>query len=124
MSDDIQIHVQPALEGASLVASFEGWNDAGEAASHAVGYLAHAISAVPLAEIDGEEFLDFTVRRPESRIDEQGHRVVEWPAGLVGDDDSDAVRASAIELLLEGLHLSKRLNKDSVGGRASYRARA
>ena len=45
-------------------------------------------------------------------------------AGLVGDDDSDAVKASAIELLLEGLHLSKRLNKDSVGGRASYRARA
>jgi magnesium chelatase subunit I len=45
-------------------------------------------------------------------------------AGLVGDLDSAAVRASAVELLLEGLHLSKRLNKDSVGGRASYRARA
>jgi len=29
-----------------------------------------------------------------------------------------------MELLLEGLHLSKRLNKDAVGGRASYRARA
>jgi magnesium chelatase subunit I len=43
---------------------------------------------------------------------------------LVGDDSSDGVRASAVELLLEGLHLSKRLNKDSVGGRASYRARA
>ena len=45
-------------------------------------------------------------------------------AGLVGDSESDAVKASAIELMLEGLHLSKRLNKDSVGGRASYRARA
>lgn len=45
-------------------------------------------------------------------------------AGLTGDDDSAAVQASAVELLLEGLHLSKRLNKDSVGGRASYRARA
>jgi magnesium chelatase subunit I len=45
-------------------------------------------------------------------------------AGLVGDSQSDGARASAIELLLEGLHLSKRLNKDSVGGRASYRARA
>jgi magnesium chelatase subunit I len=44
--------------------------------------------------------------------------------GLIGDDDSDAVKASALEFLLEGLHLSKRLNKDSVGGRASYRARA
>jgi magnesium chelatase subunit I len=45
-------------------------------------------------------------------------------AGLIGDSDSIAVQASAVELLLEGLHLSKRLNKDSVGGRASYRARA
>lgn len=45
-------------------------------------------------------------------------------AELIGDEDSDAVKASAVELLLEGLHLSKRLNKDSVGGRASYRARA
>ena len=45
-------------------------------------------------------------------------------AELVGDSDSDAVRASAVELLLEGLHLSKRLNKDALGGRASYRARA
>ncbi|MGI9595421.1 MAG: magnesium chelatase, partial [Acidimicrobiales bacterium] len=45
-------------------------------------------------------------------------------AELVGDDGSDGVKASAVELLLEGLHLSKRLNKDSVGGRASYRARA
>ena len=45
-------------------------------------------------------------------------------AGLLGGDDGDAARASAVELLLEGLHLSKRLNKDAVGGRASYRARA
>ena len=31
--------------------------------------------------------------------------------------------ASAVELILEGLHLSKRLNKDAVGGRAQYRSR-
>ncbi len=37
---------------------------------------------------------------------------------------SAAVQASAVELILEGLHLSKRLNKDAVAGRASYRARA
>ena len=34
-----------------------------------------------------------------------------------------AAVASAVELVLEGLHLSKRLNKDAVGGRAQYRAR-
>src|SRR5882672_3472266 len=39
--------------------------------------------------------------------------VGETPAGV----------ASATEFVLEGLHLSKRLNKDSVGGRAAYRGR-
>jgi len=42
---------------------------------------------------------------------------------LCGDDDSPGVQASAIELILEGLHLTKRLNKDAVGTRASYRGR-
>jgi magnesium chelatase subunit I len=39
--------------------------------------------------------------------------VGETPAGL----------AAAVEFVLEGLHLSKRLNKDAVGGRATYRSR-
>ncbi len=42
---------------------------------------------------------------------------------LTGGDDSPAALASAVEFVLEGLHLSKRLNKDSAGGRAMYRAR-
>jgi len=42
---------------------------------------------------------------------------------LTDGDDSPAMVASAVEFLLEGLHLSKRLNKDAVGARAQYRAR-
>ncbi|MFA5566552.1 MAG: sigma 54-interacting transcriptional regulator [Acidimicrobiia bacterium] len=42
---------------------------------------------------------------------------------LVGANASVGEKASAIELLLEGLHLSKRLNKDAAGTRASYRKR-
>ena len=45
-------------------------------------------------------------------------------AGLAGGDESPAVVASAVELVLEGLHLSKRLNKDSLAGRATYRSRS
>jgi magnesium chelatase subunit I len=44
-------------------------------------------------------------------------------AALAGGDESPAVVASAVELVLEGLHLSKRLNKDGVDGRATYRSR-
>ena len=36
---------------------------------------------------------------------------------------SDAVKASAVEFLLEGLHLNKRLNKDPVSGSAAARYR-
>ncbi len=46
------------------------------------------------------------------------------PVGrLAGGSESPAVVASAVELLLEGLHLAKRLNKDSAGPRATYRSR-
>jgi magnesium chelatase subunit I len=44
--------------------------------------------------------------------------------GLVGPDASAALVASAVEFVLEGLHLSKRLNKDAVGPRAQYRGRS
>jgi magnesium chelatase subunit I len=43
---------------------------------------------------------------------------------LTGGDESAAAVAAAVEMVLEGLHLSKRLNKDAVGARATYRARA
>lgn len=42
---------------------------------------------------------------------------------IVGADASPSVVASAVEFVLEGLHLSKRLNKDSTGSRATYRSR-
>jgi magnesium chelatase subunit I len=42
---------------------------------------------------------------------------------LTGDDESPAAVAAAVEFVLEGLHLSKRLNKDAAGARATYRGR-
>jgi magnesium chelatase subunit I len=44
-------------------------------------------------------------------------------SGLAGEDSSPAATAAAVEFVLEGLHLSKRLNKDASGGRATYRGR-
>jgi magnesium chelatase subunit I len=43
---------------------------------------------------------------------------------LTEGDESPGMVASAVEFLLEGLHLSKRLNKDAMGSRAAYRARS
>ena len=42
---------------------------------------------------------------------------------LTGGDHSPAARAAAVAFVLEGLHLSKRLNKDTSAGRSTYRAR-
>ncbi|MFP5317443.1 MAG: sigma 54-interacting transcriptional regulator [Acidimicrobiia bacterium] len=45
------------------------------------------------------------------------------PVASLADGETPAAVASALELVLEGLHLSRRLNKDAVGGRATYRSR-
>ena len=42
---------------------------------------------------------------------------------LVGKSPSAPLQASALEFILEGLHLSKRLNKDAAGSKSTYRAR-
>jgi magnesium chelatase subunit I len=41
----------------------------------------------------------------------------------LGVGETPAGVASAVEFVLEGLHLSKRLNKDSIGGKTTYRSR-
>jgi magnesium chelatase subunit I len=45
-------------------------------------------------------------------------------AELTQGDESPAAVASAVEFVLEGLHLSKRLNKDASGARSTYRSRS
>ena len=42
---------------------------------------------------------------------------------LTGGSEDPAVVASATEFILEGLHLTKRLNKEAAGPRATYRGR-
>jgi len=46
------------------------------------------------------------------------------PVGTLAEGESPAEVAAAVELVLEGLHLAKRLNKDAAGAKASYRGRA
>jgi proteasome assembly chaperone (PAC2) family protein len=78
VEDPLKLSVRPVLRNASLLIAFEGWNDAGSAASGAVEFIERSIHAVPLAEIDGEEFYDFTVSRPGVSVHDE-HRVIEWP---------------------------------------------
>ncbi len=63
-----------------LVAAFEGWNDAGEAATFAARFLAERWDADVFAEIDPEEFFDFTSTRPQVRLDDGMQREIVWPS--------------------------------------------
>jgi proteasome assembly chaperone (PAC2) family protein len=62
-----------------LLAAFDGWNDAGEAATTALDAITDALAAETFAVIDPEEFYDFQATRPTVRLVD-GHRRVEWPA--------------------------------------------
>ena len=69
---------RPEIERPVVVVAFEGWNDAGDAASSAVRWFADRWDATTFADIDPEVFFDFTSTRPEVRI-EDDHRVIDWP---------------------------------------------
>ena len=87
--------MRPDLREAALLLAFEGWNDAGEAASSAVRFIERSIRAVPLAEIDCEEFLDFTVARPIVRLSEGESRLIEWPHTRFGYGAVDPSRGAS-----------------------------
>jgi proteasome assembly chaperone (PAC2) family protein len=70
---------RPQLRQPVLLAAFEGWNDAGDAASGAVRYLRDRWEAEPFAEIDPEDFYDFTSTRPMVRLTDDMTREIVWP---------------------------------------------
>ena len=70
---------RPRLRGPVLLAAFDGWNDAGEAATTALDAIADGLAAETFATIDPEVFYDFQAIRPTVRMVE-GHRRIEWPA--------------------------------------------
>jgi predicted ATP-grasp superfamily ATP-dependent carboligase len=65
--------------GPTMVVSFQGWNDAGNAASAAVSYLGQTGERRKIAEIDPEHFFDFQSHRPQISVHEGEVRFVEWP---------------------------------------------
>lgn len=62
-----------------MVAAFEGWNDAGDAASGAARWLADRYGAELVATIDAEDFFDFTTTRPIVEFAENRRRTIVWP---------------------------------------------
>lgn len=66
-----------------MIAAFEGWNDAGAAASGALEHLAKTWGATEHTTIDPEEYHDFQVSRPSQTTLPSGDRVLSWPGTIV-----------------------------------------
>ncbi|MFF2633636.1 PAC2 family protein [Microbacterium sp. NPDC058021] len=62
-----------------LVAAFDGWNDAGEAASAAVALLREEGAYEPVFSVDPELYFDYQYTRPQISLDAEGRRVLNWP---------------------------------------------
>jgi proteasome assembly chaperone (PAC2) family protein len=69
----------PGLLQPVVVAAFEGWNDAGDAASTALEHLELSWDAKPLAAMDPDDYYDFQVTRPTVHLIEGITRRIEWP---------------------------------------------
>ena len=69
----------PSLNAPILVAAFEGWNDAGDAASGAIEHLELVWDATPLTELDPDDYYDFQVNRPTVSLVDGVTRRITWP---------------------------------------------
>jgi hypothetical protein len=75
----IELAGVPDLVDPVMIAAFEGWNDAGDAASGAMAHLEQIWGAEPLAALDPEDYYDFQVNRPLVSIGADGERDLTWP---------------------------------------------
>ncbi len=98
----IEIVDSPDLVDPLVIAAFEGWNDAADAASSVVDHLMDVWNARVVGQIDPEEFYDFQVNRPIVGTDELGHRRLSWPGTQIAvasppDLDRDVILVRGIE---------------------------
>ena len=84
-----------------MVCAFQGWNDAGDAASSAVSFLASSLEARRFARIDSEEFYDFQANRPSVQFNDENEREIVWPTVEVFE--APAPRAPRDLVLVQGI---------------------
>ncbi len=94
------------LRAPAMVCAFQGWNDAGDAASSAVSFLASALDARRFARIDSEEFYDFQSNRPSVQFNGENEREIVWPTVEVFE--ASAPRAPRDLVLVQGVEPSLR----------------
>jgi proteasome assembly chaperone (PAC2) family protein len=96
------MYERPTLDRPIMIAAFRGWNDGGQAATLAAGYLARLWEAEKFADIDPELFVDFQATRPQVSLEDGRTRRIEWPEnvffrGRIPGTERDAVLLVGVE---------------------------
>lgn len=97
--------IEPVPEGERvtvMLAAFEGWNDAGEAASESLKYLHRLWGGKKIASMDPDDYYDFQFTRPSVRRTANGGRKIKWPTtkiakASVPDSNLDVIFVHGIE---------------------------
>ena len=97
---------RPKLRKPVMVCAFKGWNDAGEAASAALSFIRGSFESEDVAQIDPEEYYDFTAVRPTVRLTEGRTREMEWPENTFSI--AEVAGAEGDLVMLEGVEPSLR----------------
>src|SRR6266542_2958353 len=99
MESQLRMARRPTLGRPILIAAFRGWNDGGQGASLAVGYLAKLWDADRFADIDPEQFFDFQATRPHVSLVDGVTRQVDWPENAFYEAKPDELGRDAVLLL-------------------------
>tara|TARA_B100000029_G_scaffold430925_1_gene442187 strand:+ start:318 stop:1202 length:885 start_codon:yes stop_codon:yes gene_type:complete len=87
------VHEAPNSKLKTMVVAFAGWPDAAEAATRAIRYMVRKLPTTKIVEIDPEDYYDFTVNRPQIRVNRQKERIIRWPCNefysYVPEDDPE-----------------------------------
>ncbi|AJZ87144.2 PAC2 family protein [Streptomyces antimycoticus] len=103
----IELEGVPELIDPVMICAFEGWNDAGDAASTAVGHLDREWKGEVFASLDAEDYYDFQVNRPTVAL-EGGVRKITWPTTRLSVVRADTGEKSRDLVLVRGIEPSMR----------------
>ena len=102
----IELDAVGKLTSPALIAAFEGWNDAGEAASSAITQLTSAWDAKAIGEIDPEDYYDFQVTRPVIEVTDG--QAKSWSGRRRGSTIARPPEAGRDLILLHGIEPNMR----------------
>ncbi len=116
MPDELLVSERPTLRDPVLIAAFRGWNDGGQGASLAGGYLARSWDAKRFAQVEPEGFYDFQATRPQVSLVDGLTRRIDWPENVFLHAPIPGLERDAVLLLGVEPNLRWRTFTDLVMG--------